>query len=548
MQNLARVLGLLILILLWNIQVINAPQEVNAQTASLLNSPPMGWNSWNAFGCDIDEIKILAQAQAMAKNGMLEVGYKFVVMDDCWSKKTRDANGNLQADPQKFPHGIKALADAVHALGFKFGMYSDRGTLTCGGFPGSQGFERQDAKQFAQWGVDYLKYDNCNATLDEKTQYQTMQSTLAKLERPIVFSVCSWWFRPFIPTIGDLWRTTWDIRDAWETRAIASSVDNQGVMGIADTNNLYASYARPGHYNDPDMLMVGNYGRGGLGGPGMTDTEYRSHFGLWAIMSAPLMAGNQLASMNAATLEILSNPEVIAVNQSAADLPVHTQGVRVRRNQTNEIWAKPLFDGSVAVLLLNRADQPADVGVTWFDVGLLETGVRVRDLWRRQDLGVFDAGFKAQKVPAHGSMMLRVRGTKLEQEVLSTISLEAESKGNTILEPAAVKPCAACSGGSYVWNIRGEGSLTFKKVFVSRTGSVPVTVYFTNPSDQRLMKITTSAGANVVVRVHSSGDADRVESLRLNLELVRGENTITFSLPGAKAPNIDRISYQTGSK
>jgi alpha-galactosidase len=548
MQKLARVFGLLTLMLLWNAQPTNLPQVVSAQTTNLLNAPPMGWNSWNAFGCNIDENKILSQAQAMAKTGMLEVGYKFVVMDDCWSKKARDASGNLEADSAKFPHGIKALSDAIHALGLKFGMYSDRGTKTCGGFPGSQGFESQDAKQFASWGVDYLKYDNCNATLDEKTQYQTMQSALAKLERPIVFSVCSWWFRLFIPAIGDLWRTTWDIRDAWETRAIASSVDNQGVMSIADTNNIYASYARPGHYNDPDMLMVGNYGQGGLGGPGMTDTEYRSHFGLWAIMSAPLMAGNQLASMNVATLETLTNPEVIAVNQDPADMPTHTQGVRVRRNQTNEIWAKQLSDGSVAVLLLNRADQPADVRVVWSDVGLLETGVKVRDLWHRQDLGVFDTGFTAQAVPAHGSVMLRVRGTKLEQKILSTINLEAESASNTILEPAAVKPCAACSGGSYVWNIRGEGLVTFKKVFVSRTGSVPVTVYFSNPSEQRLLKITTSAGADIVVRVHSSGDVDRVESLRLNLELERGENMIKFSLPGAKAPNIDRISYQTGSK
>ncbi len=545
MQNLTRVFGLLMLLSF--LEPVGFP-STNAQSANLLTAPPMGWNSWNAFGCNIDESKILAQAKAMVTSKMLEVGYKFVVMDDCWSKKARDASGNLEADPAKFPHGIKALSDAIHALGLKFGMYSDRGAKTCGGFPGSQGFESQDAKQFAAWGVDYLKYDNCNTVLDEKTQYQTMQAALKSVPRDIVFSVCSWWFRPFIPAIGDLWRTTWDIRDAWDSKAISSSIDDQSVMSISDTNNLYASYASPGHYNDPDMLMVGNYGRGGLGGPGMNDLEYRSHFGLWAIMSAPLMTGNQLASMNAVTLETLTNSEVIAVNQDPADTPAHTQGVRVRRNAGAEVWAKNLSSGSIAVLLLNRNDQSADVRVNWSDLGLLEKGVSVRDLWRKQELGTFDTGFTAQAVPAHSSVMLLVRGKKLEPEVLKTVTFEAESKVNTLLEPASVQACATCSGGAYITNIRGEGSLTFNKVFVSRTGSVPVTVYFINPSEQKLLKITTSAGTNVIVRVHSSGEGDQVASLRLNLELLAGENTITFSLPGAKAPSIDRIVYQTGSK
>lgn len=541
-------LGLLTLVLLWNAQPVGLPPSVSARTATQLFAPPMGWNSWNAFGCEIDEDKIRTQAQAMAKNGMREAGYRYVVIDDCWSAPTRDAEGNLQADPTKFPHGIRALSDEIHALGLKFGIYADRGTKTCGGFPGSQDHEAQDAAQFARWGVDYLKYDNCNAVLDERTQYQTMRKALVGVNREIVFSVCSWWFRPWIPGVGDLWRTTWDIRDAWETHAIASNPSDQGVMSIADTNNLYASYARAGHYNDPDMMMVGNRGQGGLRGPGMTDAEYRSHFGLWAIMSAPLMAGNRLAVMDATTLEILTNKEVIAVNQSPADVPSHTQGVRVRRSATGEVWARVLFDGSVAVLLLNRSDRTTDLRVRWSDVGLRETGVRVRDLWRKQDLGTFDSGFTARSVEAHASVMLRLRGKKLENEAQSTISIEAESPNNTILEPATVKPCAACSGKAFVGDIRGAGALIFNKVFVSRTGSVPVTVYFSNPASDGLLKITTSAGANVIARVHSSGDTDAVTSLRLNLELERGENTITFSLPGAKAPSIDRISYETGPR
>ena len=542
MNKTLRSLGFVMLVMLWSAQ----PTSFSAQTPKLLDAPPMGWNSWNAFGCEIDEEKILTQAQAMARNGMRDVGYRYVVIDDCWSAPARDAEGNLQANPSKFPHGIRALSDAIHGLGLKFGMYSDRGAKTCGGYPGSQGFERPDAAQFARWGVDYLKYDNCNAVLDEKTQYQTMRTALSGVNRAIVFSVCSWWFRPWIPDVGEIWRTTFDIRDVWEKPAIASNASDQSVMSIADTNNLYASYARGGHYNDPDMLMVGNRGQGGLGGPGMTDTEYRSHFGLWAIMSAPLMSGNRLAVMDAVTLETLTNREVIAVNQDPADAPTHTQGVRVRRSPTNEVWTKPLSDGSVAVLLLNRADQTADVRAQFSDVGLRETGVAVRDLWRKQDIGTFDNAFTARAVPAHGSVMLRLRGTKLGQERLSKISIEAEASSNTLLEPATIKPCAGCSGGALVGNIRGTGALSFNKVFASRAGSVPVTVYFTNPTDQALLKITTDAGANVIARIHSSGDA--VASLRLNLELERGQNTITFSLPGAKAPSIDRISYETGPR
>jgi alpha-galactosidase len=507
----------------------------------------MGWNSWNAYGCDIDENKIKTQAEAMAKNGMLEVGYEYVVMDDCWAAKSRDAQGNLQADPQKFPNGIKALADYIHGLGLKFGMYSSRGTKTCAGYPASQDFETQDALQLERWNVDYLKYDNCYTALDEQTQYQTMQAALSSLKRPITFSVCSWWFRPWIPGIGNIWRTTHDIQDVWESHALPSSNGTQSVMSIADTNSLYASYARPGYFNDPDMLMVGNHGKGGLGGPGMSDLEYRSHFGLWAIMSAPLMAGNPLSNMDAITLETLTNEEVIAINQSAADSPAHTQGVRVRRQQTSEVWAKPLEDGSVAVLLLNRGETTADLSLKFSDVGLLERDVGVRDLWRRQNLGMFDTAFTAQGVPAHGSVILRLHGTKLPPETKTIIRLEAESPVNTLTEPAMVKPCAKCSGGALVGNIRGSGSITFNKVFVSRTGSVPVTVYFNNISNDALLKITTSAGANDFVRVHSSGN-EPVTSLRVNLELERGENTITFSLPGWKAPSIDRIRYETGDR
>ena len=510
-----------------------------------LKAPPMGWNSWNAFGCNIDETKIRAQIAAMSSNGMREVGYSYIVIDDCWSAPTRDAQGYLQADPVRFPSGIKALADDAHAHGLKFGIYSDRGSRTCGNFLGSEGFETQDAQQFARWGVDYLKYDNCNATLDEKTQYTTMRDALIKANPDIVLSVCSWWFRPFMLGFGDLWRTTWDIKDVWDSGAIASSIDNQSVLSISDVNNLNASYASPGHYNDPDMLMVGNHGKGGLGGAGMTDTEYRSHFNLWAIMTAPLISGNNLANMDSITRETLTNAEVIAVNQDPADQPAHTQGVRVKHNAQFDIWAKNLAGGDVAVLLVNRKNQVSDVRVDWSDVGLKPNQVEARDLWTHQDLGKFDTGFIAKAVPAHGSVMLKVKGTKLEFGKPVLVTIEAEAKTNTLLEPAFVKPCAGCSGQKKVGSIRGDGAIRFNKVYSAWSGSVPVTLYFTNVSEMLNLKIVVNNDPAIFTRVHSSNDPEKPSALRLNLELQKGLNTIIFSAPGSRAPDIDRIRYET---
>ena len=515
-----------------------------SQASTTLIAPPLGWNSWNAFGCKINEKKIQAQINAMSSNGMQQAGYKYIVIDDCWSAPFRDANGDLQADPLKFPSGIKSLADQAHAHGLKLGIYSDRGTKTCGGFLGSEDHEIKDALQFARWGVDYLKYDNCNANLDEKTQYATMQAALAKANPKMVFSICSWWFRPWIPELGDLWRTTWDIKDVWESNAIASSIDNQSVTSIANVNNLTASYARSGHYNDPDMLMVGNRGQGALGGAGMTDIEYRSHFNLWAIMTAPLISGNDLANMDAVTRETLTNTEIIAVNQDPSDSPEHTQGVRVKHGANLEIWQKFLSNGDVALLLLNRQNQVSDLRVDWADVGLKDN-VSVRDVWQHQDLGKYAQSYTAKAVLAHGSVMLRVQGQKLEVGKLSTVSIEAEAATNTITDPVLIKDCAGCSGKAKVGNIRGDGFLRFNNVYSSRTTSVPVTVYFTNARDQLDLKINVNQDPGIFTRVHSSLDPEKLASLRFNLELVRGMNTITFSLPGARAPDIDRISYET---
>src|ERR1035438_8150463 len=246
---------------------------VLALTNGLALTPPMGWNSWNKFGINVSEVLIKEMADAMVTNGFVEAGYQYINIDDAW-QSSRGANGVIVADPTRFPSGIKALADYVHAEGLKLGIYSDRGTQTCGGHPGSGGHEVVDADTYAQWGVDYLKYDNCNASpSSQQADYQKMGNALLNSGRPIVYSICAWQFQSWMPNCGNLWRTTMDIRDNW-----------QSMVGNMDSNATLSAYAGPGRWNDPDMLEVGN--------GGMTTTEYRSHFTMWCMMGAPLILGH----------------------------------------------------------------------------------------------------------------------------------------------------------------------------------------------------------------------------------------------------------------
>jgi alpha-galactosidase len=273
----------------------------------LAKTPPMGWNSWNKFGCNVSEDLIKQMADAMVKTGMKDAGYQYIVIDDCW-QVSRDPDGNIVADAKRFPSGMKALADYVHSLGLKFGLYSDAGTATCQGRPGSRGYEFQDARQYAAWGADFLKYDWCNTSTQEaRSSYETMRDALKLSGRPIVFSICEWGSsKPWLwaGDAGNLWRTTGDIQDIWEGKGEKYGL---GVMNIVDLQVGLESYAGPGHWNDPDMLEVGN--------GGMTTTEYRSHFSLWAILAAPLAAGNDLRTMSPEIHDILTNKEVIAVDQ-----------------------------------------------------------------------------------------------------------------------------------------------------------------------------------------------------------------------------------------
>ena len=356
----------------------------------LARTPPMGWNSWNHFGCDVSAQLIRETADAMARSGLRDAGYQYVVIDDCW-QVARDASGRLVADSVRFPGGIKPLADYVHSRGLKFGIYTDAGRQTCQGRPGTYGFEELDARTFAEWGVDYVKEDWCYADgLDAPTQYAKFRDALAKAGRPIVFSICEWGSnRPWEwgPQTGNLWRTTDDIGDGW-----ASMIAN------LELSTQYAHAAAPGHWNDPDMLEVGN--------GGMTDDEYRAHFSLWALMAAPLIAGNDVRTMSPATREILLNKEIITVDQD----PLGKQGMLVREPALDlQVWSKPLADGSRAVVLLNRSVLQTVVSVSWHAIGI-HGAARVRDLWAHSDLGTFAGRFGAT-VPAHGVVMVRISPT-----------------------------------------------------------------------------------------------------------------------------------------
>jgi len=370
--------------------------------STLARTPPMGGNSWNKFGCNVSEDLIRQIADAMVASGMKDAGYQYVVIDDCWQVE-RDGNGNILADPKHFPSGMKALGDYVHAKGLKFGLYSDAGTKTCQGRPGSRGYEFQDARQYAAWGVDYLKYDWCStSTQDARSSYEIMRAALDASGRPIVFSICEWGTsRPWLWAngVGNLWRTTGDITDKWEGKNKWPNGDccAYGVTGILDLQVGLESFAGPGHWNDPDMLEVGN--------GGMTTAEYRAHFSLWAILAAPLIAGNDLRDMKPEIREILTHEEVIAVDQD----PAGNQGRRVRKNGNLEVWSKSMQDGSRAVILLNRGTKDEEIGVSWEDLGYpAHLSAQVRDLWQAKDLGERKGKFSATVAP-HSIVMVTVK-------------------------------------------------------------------------------------------------------------------------------------------
>lgn len=368
-------------------------------------TPPMGWNSWNTFGANINEDLVRETADAFVATGLRDAGYEYVVMDDLWEADRRDARGRLTWDTAKFPSGIPALADYVHSKGLKFGIYSCAGSFTCGKKPGSFGYEEEDAQTFADWGVDFLKYDFCYKPMgvSGRTLYQRMGQALRATGRPILFSMCEWalmkpWRWGAAVAGAHMWRTTGDIEDSWE------SIEK---LGFERQRNL-ERYAGPNHWNDPDMLVVGMHGKGNVARGGCSDLEYRTHFSLWSLLAAPLMIGCDVRAMDEATRAILTAPEVIAVNQD----PMGCQGRCIGQDGVHgEVWTKPLADGSVAVGVFSRevlGKGSRLLTVSWEALGLHDRRPAVvRDLWERRDLGTFQRGYTVEVEP-HGCVMLRV--------------------------------------------------------------------------------------------------------------------------------------------
>jgi alpha-galactosidase len=388
--------------------VLRAAPAQAQKFAGLAPTPPMGWNSWNHFGCNVSEATLKGAADAMVSSGMKAAGYQYVVVDDCW-QGSRDENGFISADRQRFPNGMKAVIDYVHAKGLKFGIYSDAGWKTCGGRPGSRGYEFQDALTYARWGVDYLKYDWCNTEgLNAEGAYQTMRDALFAAKRPVVFSLCEWGTsKPWLwgKDVGQLWRTTGDIHGCFDCVVDHGTWKSWGVLQILDMQEGLRAHAGPNHWNDPDMLEVGN---------GMSVAEDRAHFSMWAMLAAPLMAGNDLTRMTPAAREILTNPEVIAVDQDKLGV----QGFRAYKLGDLEVWAKPLSGGELAVAFLNRGKGASALRFQWSkhriedlvsktDFDFKKASFKIRNLWTRKPLGSTKQDLLLN-VPAHDVVMLRL--------------------------------------------------------------------------------------------------------------------------------------------
>lgn len=379
-------------------------------------TPPMGWNSWNTFEVNINEDLVKKTADIIVSSGLKDAGYEYIVLDDGWMVKDhRDKNGDLIPDPVKFPHGMKALIDYVHSKGLKFGLYNCAGTQTCAGYPGTRGYEYQDARFYANLGIDFLKYDWCNTNGINATEaYTTMSKALKAAGKPIVFSICEWgdnqpwdWATP----VGNLWRISGDIYPCFdcEYKHEEGNWSSWGVLRILEMRKDIRKFSGPDHWNDFDMMEVGN---------GMTNTEDKSHFTLWSMMASPLFAGNDLRIMKSETLNILTNKEIIAINQDALGI----QGFKYQSENGVDVWVKPLFDENWAVVFLNRSDKTQKINFDWkkhiiedkdfkYILNLTSQKYNVRDLWEHINLGNTNKIFQ-KELASHDVIAIKLTKVK----------------------------------------------------------------------------------------------------------------------------------------
>ena len=388
-----------------------------AHPDSLALTPPLGWNSWNIFHENINEKQIQEIADAMVESGLRDAGYIFLNLDDNWMDTKRDAEGALQNNPKTFPSGMKAIADYVHSKGLKFGLYGDHGKRTCHHYnsnwqseSGSYGHEEIDAKRLAEWGVDYWKYDNCDVApgSNQEEDYTRMSKALRNSGRDIVFSICMWEYKDWMPKIANLWRTTFDIGPEWR-----STSWYRGVYEIIDANDKYWQVAGPGHWNDPDMLEVDNNN--------LSYEEQKSQMTMWSIMASPIMISSDVRKMSNQVKELYMNKDMIAINQDSLGV----QGHRISNDKGKQVWTKPLKNGDIAVALLNDNTSTQTIEVNFADIGV-PGEVEVRDAWQKKDLGAKSS--VSAEVPAHGSVLLRLVVTPVPRKPFKGAALAIPGK------------------------------------------------------------------------------------------------------------------------
>ena len=390
--------------------IVLAANAFGQKNENLALTPPLGWNSWNTFATDINEELIKETVDAIVENGLLDAGYEYIVLDDGWMAKQRDENGKLYGDPKKFPSGMKALGDYIHSKGLKFGIYNCAGSKTCGGYPGSRGHEYIDAQSYASWGVDFLKYDWCNTEkLNAEGAYMTMRDALYATGRPIVFSICEWgdnkpweWGKD----IGHLWRVTGDIINCWDCEVGHGSWSSRGIWKIINLRKDIRKYSGPGHWNDFDMMEVGNE---------FSDAENRTHFAMWSLLTSPLIMGNDVRSVDEATLKTLSSKEVIAVNQDKLGI----QGFRFNNENNIEIWIKPLDNDEWAIAFVNMSDKSIDLEFDWLkhkmgddinrrSIDFEKNVYSIRDLYKQETIGSTSKLLQS-KIETHDILFIKLK-------------------------------------------------------------------------------------------------------------------------------------------